>query len=202
MTKLKNSTMAMAFILLVGSFIIGCTETESKKDPSTNEANSTYEIAPNEYADLSEKAIKNMADLDFDKWGEMMADDVEYYFPDGDAGTRTKLTGKSEVVGWFKNWKETSGIEKMTSTNSVHVPVIAKESLNYTGLSGVLVLSYFSNEMVYDGTPVSVRMHYAAHFNDDKLIDKYYTYYDRTPIVNTVNANILKAEVDEVDEEN
>ena len=48
MTKLKNSTMAMAFILLVGSFIIGCTETESKKDPSTNEANSTYEIAPNE----------------------------------------------------------------------------------------------------------------------------------------------------------
>ena len=48
-----------------------------------------------------------MADLDFDKWGEMMADDVEYYFPDGDAGTRTKLTGKSEVVGWFKNWKET-----------------------------------------------------------------------------------------------
>ena len=199
MTKLKNLAMSMPLFLLMTSLMIGCTETESKKEEpsSTNEVNSNFEIAPDAYADLAEEAIKYMADLDFDKWGEQMTDDIDFYFPDGDAGTRTKLTGKSEVLGWYKNWKETSGIEKMTFTNSVHIPVVAKKSLNYTGLTGVLVLSYFSNEMIYSGTPVSVRMHFVAHFNDDKLIDKYYTYYDRTPIINTVNTNILKADAEE-----
>jgi len=41
--------------------------------------------------------------------------------------------------------------------------------------------------MVYSVKPVGVRMHFAAHFNVDKLIDRYYTYYDRTPIIEAVN---------------
>ena len=195
MSKLKTIIRGMSILLLVASLISGCTEAESNnEETSSNELDSTYEIASIEYTDIADKALNHMADLDFDKWGELLTNDVEYFFPDGDAGTRTKLTGKSEVVGWYKDWHETSGIEKMTHSNYVHVPVKANKTLNYSGLTGVFVMSYFSNEMVYNGTPVSVRMHFAAHFNDDKLIDKYYTYYDRTPIINTVNANILKAE--------
>ncbi|NJW52836.1 hypothetical protein HC175_07880 [Salinimicrobium sp. CDJ15-91] len=122
----------------------------------------------------------------------MLADDVEYYFPDGDADTRTILSGKEEVVKWWKDWKKNSGIEKMSFTNPVYIPVKANQELNYSGLTGVIVLSYVSNEMIYNGQPVDVRMNIATHFNEDSLIDRIYTYYDRTPILNTVNANLLE----------
>jgi len=195
MTKLKKLITIKAIFLLSALLIFGCTFTVSDRDDTSDEAiNSSYEIASGEYSDLSEKAIKHLANFEFDEWGEMMSDDVEYYFPDGDAGTRTVLTGKQAVLDWYKNWRETSGIERMTYTNGVHVPVTAKKSLNYSGLTGIIVMSYFSNEMVYNGKVVNLRMHFAAHFNDDNLIDRYYTYYDRTPIINAVNANILKPE--------
>ncbi len=197
MSKLRNKIMIKGSFILSVLLIIGCTATISDKEGASNEVvNTNFEIASDDYAELAENAIKHVANFEFDKWGEMMSDDIEYYFPDGDAGTRTVLKGKEAVTGWYKNWRETSGIEKMTYSNSVHVPVYAKKSLNYSGLTGVLVLSYFSNEMVYDGNPISVRMHFGAHFNDDKLIDRYYTYYDRTPIIESVNENILNSETE------
>ena len=152
-----------------------------------------------EYANMAEQALARLINLDIEGWSEMLADDAEYYFPDGDAGTRTKLTGKTEVVAWWKKWRETSGIEKMTIKNGVHIPIVAKKTLKYTGLTGEIVLSYFSNEMTYDGVVVRVRMHFAAHFNKAKKIDRYYTYYDRTPIINAVKYNILDPETVTVD---
>ena len=187
--------MIKASTVLGTLLIIGCTGTQ-KEESSASEVNSTYEIASDDYSYLADKALNLLASFDFDSWGELLAEDIEYYFPDGDAGTRTVLTGKQAVVGWYKSWKENSGIEKMTYSNSVHIPIIAKETLNYTGLTGPFVISYFSNEMVYNGIPVSIRMNFAVHFNDDRLIDRYYAYYDRTPIINTVSTNILKPETE------
>lgn len=153
---------------------------------------SNYEVASDRYSEINSEALNRLASLNFESWSEMLADDVEYYFPDGDAETRTVLTGKDEVLNWWKTWKQNSGIEEMSFTNPVYIPVQANHKLNYSGLTGVIVLTYVSNKMVYNGQPVDVRMNIATHFNEDSLIDRIYTYYDRTPILNTVNANVLE----------
>jgi ketosteroid isomerase-like protein len=188
------SYMKKIITLIAGlAIIFSCNDKDAEsKEVAVTEDQSNYEVASERYSVLNEQALDNMAALDFESWGKMLADDVEYYFPDGDADTRTILSGKEEVVKWWKDWKKNSGIEKMSFTNPVYIPVKANQELNYSGLTGVIVLSYVSNEMIYNGQPVDVRMNIATHFNEDSLIDRIYTYYDRTPILNTVNANLLE----------
>ena len=187
MKSFKNLALLFSSMFLLMVIVSSFTKTSKAAD-------SNFEIASEKHVKTTDKALRHLEKLEFDKWSQHLSDDIEYYFPDGDAGTRTKLIGKTEVMNWWKNWSVTSGIEQMSITNSVHVPVLSKKSLAYTGLSGVMVLSYFSNKMVYNGKPVNIRMHWAAHFNEDNLIDKYYTYYDRSPIIDVVKENILEAE--------
>lgn len=172
--------------------VLACNDRETETNEVAIAKQSNYEVASERYSELNEKALEAMSALDYEAWGEMLADDVQYFFPDGDAETRTILVGKEEVVNWWNDWKQNSGIEKMTFTNPVYIPVKANQELNYSGLTGVIVLAYVSNEMIYNGQPVNVRMNIATHFTEDSLIDRIYTYYDRTPILNTVNANVLE----------
>jgi hypothetical protein len=150
------------------------------------------EIASSDYADLAAKALGYLTKLDIDKWASMLADDVEYNFPDGDEGTRTKLTGKAAVQGWWSNWAKTSGVKSMTMDKAVFIPLNSLEKNPSTGLTGVSVISYFSNNLDINGTPVKVRMNFSVHFNKDKMIDRYYTYYDRTKIVAAMGKNVLE----------
>jgi hypothetical protein len=192
MKKLKfNSLKLMLGAGVIALLTIGC---ESPPEKTTVPINSSYEIASSDYSDLSVKALKDLTNFDFDAWGSMLAEDVAFYFPDGDAGTRTKLIGKSNVIDWWKNWKETSGVLSMSYSNNVDIPILAKETMAYSGLTGVMVLSYFSNEIVYQQGTVNLRMNFASHFNKDKLIDRYYAYYDRTGIIEIMNKNILDSE--------
>jgi hypothetical protein len=178
-------------VCLIAMLTIGC---ESPPEKAIVSINPNYEIASPDYSNLAVKALTDLTNFQFDSWGSMLAEDVEFYFPDGDAGTRTKLSGKSNVLDWWKNWKETSGVQSMTYTDNVDVPIIAKETMAYSGLTGVMVISYFSNEIVYQEGSVKLRMNFAAHFNKDNLIDRYYTYYDRTGIVELMKKNILDSE--------
>jgi hypothetical protein len=156
------------------------------------EANSDYEIGTTEYSDLSVKSLSAWTQLDFDAWAATMSDDVEFYFPDGDAGTRTSLIGKAAVLDWWNNWKTTSGIQSMSFLNHVDIPVIAKVANPYTGLTGPLVISYFSNELVYGGATVKLRMNVVMYFDSAKRINRFYTYYDRTGILEATGTNVLK----------
>lgn len=193
----KKLVLGISMFFLPLFLLLGCSGMESPDQQSGNETVSTaYEIASDEYSDLAEKALGLLADLDIDAWGEMLADDVTYYFPDGDSGTRTVLTGKEEVMNWWQNWKENSGIESMTFTEPVFLPVIANRTLNYSGLEGEFVISYFSNEMIFNGNPVRLRMNFVTFFNDENLIYRYYSYYDRTPIIEAMNENILAPETE------
>ncbi len=129
--------------------------------------------------------------LDFDAWAATMSDDVEFYFPDGDAGTRTSLIGKAAVLDWWNNWKTTSGIQSMSYLNHVDIPVIAKVANPYTGLTGPMVISYFSNELVYGGATVNLRMNVVMYFDPAERINRFYTYYDRTGILEATGTNVL-----------
>lgn len=185
---MKNLVIVLGIFFLM---FISCQEKEKEREEPMATDQSNYEVASEKYSDLSDEALDRMSSLDFDSWGELLADNVEYYFPDGDADTRTILKGKGEVIAWWKNWKRDTGIDSMEFTERVHVPIQANTKLNYSGLTGVIVISYFSNRMVYNGQPADVRTNVAVHYTEDSLIDRFYTYYDRTPILKVVNANVL-----------
>jgi len=57
---------------------------------------------------------------------------------------------------------------------------------------GFYVFSYFSNKMVYSGKPLGLRMNFITHFNADKKIDRYITYYDRAPLIQIMGKNLLE----------
>jgi hypothetical protein len=189
---MNNTRKFFGLAVVIISLI--CMTPPSSFAQSTNKAqaaNSSLEIASPEYAELATEALSYLTNLDIDKWVLMMSDDVEYCFPDGDEGTRTKLTGKKAVADWWNNWKKTSGVKSMTFEKHVEIPVNSKNVNPSTGLSGVSVICYFSNNLNINGTQVKLRMNYSAHFNKDKKIDRYYTYYDRTKIVQAMGSNIL-----------
>lgn len=181
----KNPAFGVLVALGLAS---GCVQpAEEPESP----ANPYYDIGADEYSQAAAASLGAWTRLDFEAWAATMSDDVEFYFPDGDAGTRTSLVGKAAVLDWWQTWKETSGVQSMTYRDHVDIPVIAKETLPYTGLRGTLVISYFSNELVYATGTTSLRMNVATHFNSDMLIDRFYTYYDRTKIIEATGTNIL-----------
>jgi ketosteroid isomerase-like protein len=184
-STLKYQALSICFAAMLMS---GCSSPAEKK---ATVVNPNYEIASPDYSALAAKAMTSWSKLDFDAWTSMMADDVEFYFPDGDAGTRTKLTGKPAVAEWWNNWKQTSGIQSMTYLNHVDIPINAKDTMAYSGLTGVMVISYFSNELVFNEGIVNIRMDFVAHFNSQNLIDRYYTYFDRTKILEVTKKDYL-----------
>ncbi len=198
-----TALLATAIVLSVVFSIGGCNNTtpvkeETKKEeavaPSTPAAitNPNFSIAPVEYSELSEKALGLIAKFDFDAWAEMLADNVIYTFPDGDVDTRTKLEGKAAVVGWWKTWKEKSGVQSMSMSEFNHFPINVTTQPKAGALMGNYDFVYFSNNMVFGGKPVSLRMNFAVHFNADKKIDRYNTYYDRSVIIKATGKNLLQ----------
>lgn len=154
--------------------------------------NSRFTIAPDEYSELSEKAAGLLAKFDYDAWAEMLADDVSYLFPDGDTETRTRLEGKKAVVDWWKNWQKTSGIQSMTMSEFNHFPLNVTEQPKGGATTGIYDFAYFTNKMVYGKNTVSLRMNFITHFNAEKKIDRYITYYDRSAIIKAAGANVLE----------
>jgi ketosteroid isomerase-like protein len=178
--------------------IIGCKDSDPAKEKTASSATTTettnpvMSIASSEYSELAEKSLQHFANLDYDAWGNTLADDVIYTFPDGDVDTRTKLEGKAANMAWWKSWRASSGIESMTLTEFNHTPVSHAGPLKAGALPGVYDIVYFSNKLVYGGKPVAVRMNFAIHFNADKKIDRIVTYYDRSLIIKATGKNILE----------
>ncbi len=53
-------------------------------------------------------------------------------------------------------------------------------------------LAYVSNKMVMSGKTINLRMNFSVHFNADKKIDRYTTYYDRSVIIKAMGRNMLE----------
>ena len=179
---------ALALCVVVTAFASGCASPAER--PAA--ANPDYEIGSTEYSELAVKSLTALAQLDFDAWTATMSDDVEFYFPDGDAGTRTSLIGKTAVLDWWKNWKTTSGIQSMSYLNHVDIPVVVKLPNPSNGLTGPVVISYYSNELVFSKATVKLRMNAVMYFDSAKRISRVFTYYDRAGIVAATGTNVLK----------
>ena len=198
----KNHFLLLAAAVATTSFLsVGCSYTAPVKEEAKTETaaivnasvtNPNFEIAPLEYAELAEKATNHIAKFEFDAWGDMLADNVVYTFPDGDVDTRTKLEGKAAVVGWWKNWKEKSGVESMSMSEFNHFPLNVTREPKGGALKGVYDFAYFSNKIVFGGKSLALRMNFITHFIADKKIDRYITYYDRSVIIKATGKNMLE----------
>lgn len=144
-----------------------------------------YQAAPVAYAILAEKSVDLAASFNVNSWADMLSDSVVYNFPDGDLKTCTKIVGKKALVNWATTHIKTSGIQSMSIENATYLPI--KVSTSKSGrVAGTQVIAYLSNKMVYATGAVSVRMNMIIHFDKDKMIDAYYTYYDNTPIIDLI----------------
>jgi len=194
----KNLFLPVAAIIIVAIFLNGCNNAPTAKEATiktdsspTVVTNPNISLAPVEYSELSEKSLQLLAKGDYDAWADMLADNVLYAYPDGDMNTRTKIKGKDSLVTWWKNSKE-SGLESMSLTDFNHTPINAIKALKAGAPTGIYDLVYFTNKMIIKGKPVSIRMNFSVHFNTDKKIDAYYTYYDRSQIIKAAGKNTLE----------
>lgn len=180
--------------IVISLFFTSCTTGTHQKenDLDSTVTNPLFTIAPIQYADSSEKAFILMAAFKFDSWADMLADTVVYSFPDGDAVTRTTLHGKDTLVNWWKNWVATSGIQSMAMDAFNHVPIQVISQPEGGFPMGIYDLVYFTNTLVFHGKPIGLRMNFSVHFNADKKIDHYASYYDRNVIIQASGNNVLK----------
>lgn len=152
------------------------------------------EIAPQEYATLAESALQKIAAQDYDGWAAMLADDVEFYYPDGDQNTRTKFIGKTVVVNWVKSSRINGGLKPSTISAFNTFPLKVNKKMNAGALSGYQVICFYTDSSPYNnGNTANVRRNAVLHFNDSKLIDRIINFYDRTPYIKAAGKNILDA---------
>jgi hypothetical protein len=194
----KKNFLLFAAISFTAFFTSGCNNAKPEKEETATESTATavtnpnFSIAPIEYSELTEKALTTFAKFDFDGWAAMLSDTVVYAFPDGDVGTRTRLIGKAAVLAWWKTWKEKSGVQSVEMTEFNHFPLNVTAQPKGGALMGNYDFVYFSDKLVFNGKPVSLRMNYAIHFNADKKIDRYITYYDRSVLMKATGRNMLE----------
>lgn len=170
-----QSTLAVCF---AGGFLI-FDGTACSVDRSGVE---NYSVAPSSYGILAEKSLDLMAGLDVETWATMLSDSVVFHFPDGDESTCTRLIGKKAFMIWWKNYIEGSGLKSMSIENGTYMPVNIENPIRPGDLPGTQVIAYFSNRMIYKNGTESVKMNFIIHFDKNKLIDGYYTYYDPGPM--------------------
>lgn len=194
-----NKLLLMPLIAALIPILISCNQAPPVKEVAAAEpvaaapvGNSRFTIASDEYVDLTTRSMDLFAKMDFDAWSETLSDTVIYIFPDGDQDTRTRLTGKKAVIEWWKNWQKTSGIQSMTTSEFNHFPLDVTEQPNGGALKGVYDFFYFSNKLQYKKSTVGIRMNFVTHFNAEKKIDRYVTYYDRSKIIAAAGVDALQ----------
>ena len=194
----KNLFLSVVAITIAAIFLTGCNNATPANTSNGSDSevapkvvtNPNLSLAPVEYSDLCEKSLQLLAKGEYDAWANMLADDVVYAYPDGDMDTRTKITGKSAVVAWWKTSKQ-NGTESMELSDFNHTPINVTGSLKAGAPKGIYDIVYFTNKIVINGKPVSVRMNFSVHFNADKKIDRYFGYYDRSLIIKAAGKNWL-----------
>ena len=146
-----------------------------------------FELVKDVYTVLAEKAITAQADFEFDAWAGMLAEDIEFTFPNDTVSNASKLVGKAAVIAYWKKWQTCTQIKTLQFSGFNHAPLKSNKKLNISGLSGIYVFSMFSSRIVFNNGEVAEgQINYCFHFNKDKFIDRCYVNYDRTPIIKII----------------
>ena len=186
MKMFTKKTILNAGIIICILLFISCAETK-KEDTVTNEQEiPMLELASEEYSDLVQKTFDLLSEFDLETWQEYLADNVEWFWPDGNSETRHSIKGKDELVSWWKNWKETTSGE-LVFTNNSFLPLKINKPSNHYKLVGTGVISYTDLTISIGDKSTSVRQNIVFMFNNDKKISHALLYYDRTGIIELTN---------------
>lgn len=174
MKTLYSFPLTILFVFSFWFWSVSCSST----DRTTASQQNDFALATSNYTVLAEKAISYQADFNVEAWGDLLADDVEYIFPNN-----TKWVGKKAVTEGWKKWQQLAGIQSATFSDFTHVPVQSTKTLPLSGLPGVYVLSFFTgNFRLINGNTASIKVNICCHFNKKNLIDRYSAYYDPAPL--------------------
>jgi ketosteroid isomerase-like protein len=185
MEPLKNKFLKTGFIICAMLFI-SCNETKKEEFVAIEQETPMLEVASQEYADLAQKTLDLISEFDLETWKDYLADDVVWYWPDGDSETRHSIKGKEELIAWWKNWKETTD-GQISFTNNTFLPIKVNTPSNYYMLVGTGVLTYTDLTISIQGKSTSVRQHMVFMFDENKKINHALLYYDRTGIIELTN---------------
>lgn len=158
-------------ILLMG-LLFACQKQE-------NSSNNDLSIATQNYAVLAEKTISYQADFDLDSWSKMLADDV--YFELLDDTTSPNSVGRNAAIAAWQKWREVNKIQSLKCSRFTQIPISSQKAMKFSDLPGVYVFSLFSGTVHYtDGSTADLKMNYCFHFNEAKMIDRYYAFQNKT----------------------
>ena len=189
--------MKNLFTVAVMLCFIACSPQTSSEEgaPDANPApqlESGITMGTDAHVEAHQQMMALMSAMDFDGWGELLADNVEYHFPDGDSETRTTLNGKQATLDWWTEWKATSGVTGMTFGDGNYIPIMVPGNEQYP--DGAAVLSYVDTEVSFEnGNSAKFRMALNSRWADGKIF-AIYSYYDRTGIIEAMGGNILTPE--------
>lgn len=142
-------------------------------------SNHNLSIATHDYAVLAEKTISYQTDFDLEAWSKMLADDVQVELPDDT--TSLNSVGRTAAIAAWQNWKEKNKIQSLKCSGFTQIPVSSQKAMKFSDLSGVYVFSLFQGTILYtDGSTADLKMNYCFHFNESKMIDRYYAFQNKT----------------------
>jgi hypothetical protein len=177
-------------MLFCSVFILSCLGTKEKEVDVVKTDQPAVEVASPTYSIMVEESLNVMQDFDFDALGKYFADDIEWYWPNGGMESRSIIKGKQHVINFWKDWRATSGVESMQFYNSDFMPIRTNRSTDQYNIVGVVVL-YYGDITIYGKTgSTTVRQHIVFSFNDDKKIQKVFSYYDRTGITQLLSVDL------------
>ncbi|AUC79679.1 hypothetical protein CW736_10025 [Nonlabens sp. MB-3u-79] len=177
-------------LLFCSVFLISCLETKENEVAEVIIEQPAVEAASQKYANIVEECLNVMQDFNFDGLGVYLADDVQWYWPNGGMETRSIIKGKENVINFWKNWRATSGVESMQFYNSDFMPLRTNRSNDQYNVVGVVVLYYGDITIYGKAGSTIVRQHLVFSFNDDDKIKNIFSYYDRTGIVQLLNVDL------------
>jgi hypothetical protein len=145
------------------------------------------------YTVLAEKAFTAQADFDTAIWANMLADDVVFSFSDDTQTVQKSIVGKNSVLKYWQILRGRTGIKSIRLSGFNHVPHCSTEKMKVSGLAGMHVFSLINSAWhLENGQTAAITLNFYCHFNTDKLIDRYFVYYDRMPLKILYNQSKIK----------
>ena len=193
MKTLFNLNILKTGLIFCTLLAASCSETKKEDSVMTEKEIPMLEAASQEYADLAQKTLDLLTEFDLESWKDYLADDVVWYWPDGNSETRHSIEGKEELIKWWENWKETSG-GQMSFANNTILPLKINKPSNYYKVVGTGVLLYTDLTISLQDKSTSVRAHMVFMFDENKKVSHAFLYYDRTGIIELTNVVFGKTE--------
>ena len=145
-----------------------------------------YIIGSTKYNALASLSYFLMSNGYWEDWTTMLDSDATFYFPQGLDNDRMHVSGASDIVAWWQQWFQNSKLQSMTFSKNNSVPIFVPKALQYTPLIGNWVFSWMDCVMTFPQGQLGMRVNCTVHFNDNDLIDAYFTYFDQTLVENFI----------------